>query len=62
MFEKFQGAVKLDYFDEPIKQVACGKFHSLFLTGNNNDSSKYILRIRKGLQCRVQQVWPVWSF
>lgn len=33
MFDKYQGAVKLDYFDEPIKKVQAGKFHSVFLTG-----------------------------
>lgn len=32
MFDKYQGAVKLDYFEEPIKKIGAGKFHSVFLT------------------------------
>eukprot|EP00350_Pseudokeronopsis_sp_OXSARD2_P003350 CAMPEP_0170565002 /NCGR_PEP_ID=MMETSP0211-20121228/76157_1 /TAXON_ID=311385 /ORGANISM="Pseudokeronopsis sp., Strain OXSARD2" /LENGTH=185 /DNA_ID=CAMNT_0010885221 /DNA_START=70 /DNA_END=625 /DNA_ORIENTATION=+ len=32
IFDTYQSAVKLNYFDEPIKKVGAGKFHSLFLT------------------------------
>ncbi|CDW73903.1 UNKNOWN [Stylonychia lemnae] len=32
IFDKYQGAVKLDYFIEPIVQIGAGKFHSVFLT------------------------------
>lgn len=32
IFDRYQTAKELDYFDEPVKSVHAGKFHSLILT------------------------------